>query len=170
MADSIGPGKLRPVPHTEASKARAARSSSTEDAFLSTAEIELLSSRDNRAREQHTAPNRRLLLQTVSRQFNTFHSSAAHATEARPLPTQDSPLSYSLLSTLPSRNPSIRGLHLRHSAYDMPYNNTAIPPPEEVTGSAALPCKHPSCETWTSMSSSLLSSRSGESETHLAIR
>lgn len=28
----------------------------------------------------------------------------------------------------------------RNQTYTMPYNNTAIPPPEEITGAASLPC------------------------------
>ena len=29
----------------------------------------------------------------------------------------------------------------RDQTYAMPYNNTAIPPPEEITGTASLPCQ-----------------------------
>lgn len=31
--------------------------------------------------------------------------------------------------------------HIRDLIATMPYNNTAIPPPEEITGAASLPCK-----------------------------
>ena len=35
----------------------------------------------------------------------------------------------------------------RDQTYAMPYNNTAIPPPEEITGTASLPCES-SWSTW----------------------
>lgn len=148
MADITHSSNLRVVPHIEASKAPASSSPSTEDAFLSTTEIEFLSNRDCQARDQYTAPERKRLLKTVSGQFNTFHSSTAQVTHARFLPTPDSLLSYSLLNTPRSQSLSVDNLHRRHSASNMPYNNTAIPPPEEVTGSAALPCKQFLCKIW----------------------
>jgi len=170
MANSTHYSNLLLVPPKEASKAPASRSPSTGDAFLSSTEIEFLSNRDCQAREQYTTPERKHLLKTVSRQFNTFQSSAAQVTHERFLPAQDLLLSYSLLNTIRSQNLPIGNLHRCHSASNMPYNNTAIPPPEEVTGSAALPCKHSSCEIWTSQRSNLLSLYSGKSETHSAIR
>jgi len=170
MADSTDFSNLGFVPHIEVSKTPVSRPPSTGDAFLSSTEIALLSNCDCQASEQYTVLERKQLLKAVSRQFNTFQSSAAQVTHARLLPAQDSLLSYSLLDTLRFQNFSISNLHRRHSASNMPYNNTAIPPPEEVTGSAALPCKHSSCEIWTSKFTSLLSPHSGESETHFAVR
>ena len=46
----------------------------------------------------------------------------------------------SLQLTRYSLNQSNTYKHKRDQTATMPYNNTAIPPPEEITGAASLPC------------------------------
>lgn len=54
-----------------------------------------------------------------------------------PFPSPQTPNHPSNQSTL--SKPTVN--HSRDQAYTMPYNNTAIPPPEEITGAASLPCQ-----------------------------
>lgn len=53
-----------------------------------------------------------------------------------PFPSPQTPNHPSNQSTLPKATVN----HSRDQAHTMPYNNTAIPPPEEITGAASLPC------------------------------
>lgn len=55
--------------------------------------------------------------------------------------TQVTPLlaTYHLFDNSPL--PKATHKHESHQTTAMPYNNTAIPPPEEITGAASLPCK-----------------------------
>lgn len=54
-----------------------------------------------------------------------------------PFPSPQTPNHPSNQSTLPKATVN----HSKDQAHTMPYNNTAIPPPEEITGAASLPCQ-----------------------------
>ena len=58
---------------------------------------------------------------------------------ANPHPQQFS-LGTPISSPHTTNHSSNQSEHNSEQTYAMPYNNTAIPPPEEITGTASLPC------------------------------
>ena len=62
-------------------------------------------------------------------------------THAYSIDTQVTPLLATHLPFDSSTLPEATYKHEIHQTAAMPYNNTAIPPPEEITGVASLPCK-----------------------------
>ena len=109
------------------------RSIENEDKYLSYLEISSLASSKSGVKKPPVSADRQQLLDSVSKQFSTYRISPAQASQqALPL-TRDVP--EDTVEDLPSSS----------DLAAMPYNNTAIPPPEEVTGSAALPCKRALC-------------------------
>lgn len=140
MADLSDPAALG---SDFSSQATTSRSTSTYDASLSAIEVATLTGVDHRAKNRPIAASRQPLLQAVASQFSTFQISTPQATTSRFTSTQELPPSTSLSHNLASKDTSIGGGSPHSPSPHMPYNNTAIPPPDEVTGSAALPCKDP---------------------------
>ena len=148
MADPADPSTLGSALNTEPEQASVTESTSTENKYLSYKEVASLAASDRHTKGQIYTADRQQLFETVSKQFHTFEITPPKAFPPKTLPPKaltpkDLPSHNFPSSHVSPNNISPNDLLLNNPSTKMPYNNTAIPPPEEVTGSAALPCERP---------------------------
>lgn len=144
MADnSAPPASFDPAPDTRQEQAAKPTPVPTGNQYLSQAEVALLSESDSLVNDP-AFQERQVLYNYVCDQFSRFElnatpqdpsevssvSSVDGSEHEEPLVTEP------YIGKYPFDNPNATVL----PSIEMPYNNTAIPPSEEVTGTTALPC------------------------------
>ena len=169
MADLPDSSTLGSADITKQAKAHIPKSRSTEneDRYLSYSEISSLASSKSGVRKPPVSADRQQLLDSVSKQFSTYKISTAQASQQAFRLTQDVPSGGSPSKIPPTVEDTVVDLPSSSDLAAMPYNNTAIPPPEEVTGSAALPCKRALCGPQKLNSTTNHKYASGPCQTHL---
>lgn len=150
MADPLKSSSSGSALITQPVKAQIPRSEGFRNQSLSTTEITSLATFNRIIKEPPRSAERQQLIDSISDQFNTFQISPPRFTPHEACRSQTTASGGYEIKT-PSFSDSFtkQVLLTGKSPPRMPYNNTAIPPPEEVTGSAALPRKGSLYRLWT---------------------